>query len=66
MRSATPASIQASSAMAVYSSLMSQHSNRPPGARPRAMQIEENPVNVPTSTAWRAPTRRVSSVIRAP
>ena len=66
MRSATPASTQASRAIAVYSSLTSQHSRCPPGARPRAMQIDENPVNVPTSTAWRAPTRRVSSVSRAP
>ena len=48
--------------MAVNSSLTSQHSRRPPGARPRAMQIDEYPVNVPTSTARRAPTRRVSSV----
>ena len=41
MRSATPASTQASLAMAVYSSLTSQHSRRPPGRRPRAMQIDE-------------------------
>ena len=30
------------------------------------MQIDEYPVNVPTSTARRAPTRRVSSVSSAP
>ena len=47
MRSATPASTQACRAIAVYSSLTSQHSSRPPGARPRAMQIDEYPVNVP-------------------
>ena len=53
-------------ASAVYSSLTSQHSRRPPGARPRAMQIDEYPVNVPTSTARRAPTSGSSNVSRAP
>ena len=66
IRSSSPAAAQASRASAVYSSLTSQHSKRPPGASPRAMQIDEYPVNVPTSTAFVAPTRRVSSVSSAP
>ena len=41
MTSVRPASAHASRAIAVYSSLTSQHSRRPPGARPRAMQIDE-------------------------
>jgi len=39
--SASPAFSQYFRATEVHSSLMSQHSSRPPGARPRAMQMEE-------------------------
>ncbi len=41
MTSVSPASAHASRARAVYSSLTSQHSRLPPGARPRAMQVDE-------------------------
>ena len=41
MRSATPARSHARLAIDVYFSLTSQHSNRPPGCSPRAMQIDE-------------------------
>ena len=39
---------------------MSKQVNRPPGANPRAMDSDDNPVKVPTSTAWRAPSTPVS------
>ena len=51
MRSERPARSHAGLARDVKCSLTSQHSRRPPGRSPRAMQIAEYPVNVPTSTA---------------
>ena len=66
MRSPNPASSQWRRPMLVHSSLTSRHNSRPPGASPRAMLRAEYPVNVPTSTAKRAPTSCVSSVISAP
>ena len=41
MRSVRPAFSQYFLATEVHSSLMSQHSSRPPAASPRAMQTEE-------------------------
>ena len=41
MRSCRPAFSQYFLATEVHSSLMSQHSNRPPEGSPRAMQMEE-------------------------
>ena len=41
MRSLTPALTQARRAIAVNSSLTSQHSSLPSSTRPRAMQIDE-------------------------
>ena len=66
IRSDRPAFSQYFLATVVHSSLMSQHSSRPPAARPRPMQIEEYPVKVPTSTAETAPVSWVSSVISVP
>jgi hypothetical protein len=51
IRSVRPAFSQYLRATSVHSSLTSQHSSRPPGGRPRAMQIEEYPVKVPISMA---------------
>lgn len=66
MRSATPARSQYRRAVPVHSSLTSHASSRPPGASPRAMQIEEYPVKVPTSTACRVPVSFTSSVSSVP
>jgi hypothetical protein len=66
IRSVSPALSQYFLATDVHSSLTSQLSSRPPGASPRAMQIEEYPVNVPTSTPARARLSRVSRVSSVP
>jgi len=66
IRSASPARFQYSRATDVHSSLTSQHSSRPPSVRPRATQIAEYPVKVPTSTALAAPTSLASSVMNVP
>ena len=61
-----PAFCQYSRASAVQSALTSQHSRLPPGASPRARQMAEYPVNVPTSTARRGAASRLSSVMNVP
>ena len=60
--SARPAAAQCFFAIAVHSSDTSQQISFPPGSRPRAMATADVPVNVPTSTASRVPTRRASNV----
>ncbi len=66
IRSASPAFSQYLRATEVHSSLTSQHSSRPPAPSPRAMQIDEYPVNVPTSIPRRARLSLVSSVSSVP
>ena len=66
IRSARPAFSQYFLATEVHSSLMSQHTSRPPSANPRAMQIEEYPVKVPISMADAAPAIWVSRVMSVP
>src|SRR2546429_758464 len=55
IRSSRPARAQYLRAIAVNSSDTSQHSRRPSVPMPRAIAIEDRPVKVPTSTAYRAP-----------
>jgi hypothetical protein len=52
--------VQNSRATAVYSTDASRQTSRPSAGIARAKLSDESPVNVPTSTARRAPTSRVS------
>src|SRR3954451_2122988 len=64
--SATPARSRFDTAIAARSGSTSQQISLPPGASPRAMHAAPYPVNVPTSTASRAPRAPTSTVNSAP
>jgi hypothetical protein len=63
-RSPSPARSQYRRATAVHSADTSQHTSRPPAGSARATASDESPVNVPISSASRAPVMRVSSASR--
>ena len=60
--SSTPAFFQYRRAMEVHVSSWSKQTSVPPAGNPRAMLSELLPVNVPTSTARRAPMAATRNV----